>query len=295
MNDEILGTASYRCDKCGASYRLNHDDFDFKVESTSDRQKGVILHQYVSEFDDICDECYNRINMTFRVWEYPKGIINYTKNDSNGAKILKSHFEFTATAPPAHDSGQLLKSLFALRFDKFAEFFLDNWIALFKKEPWLTVIGSIFVVLTLLSISVLIGYNYEKDRLSIYPDRQNYTQQYNLLDETRQDLDRLELFIASKKTEIEKTKALLARLEQSESELSPIVSAHQSSVQNMLLEERKKLEQRVWGERVFSIMLGIFIALFATIIWHSIARYKRRKYTHHAATQEKVRLRSHQM
>lgn len=93
----ITGKASFTCKKCGTVYSLKGDDFDFNAESGSERGMGNET-QYISEHEFECAVCKQKITLTFEVWEYPVGVINYTTHTASGASKVKSEFHFVQSS-----------------------------------------------------------------------------------------------------------------------------------------------------------------------------------------------------
>ena len=96
-----------------------------------------------------------------------------------------------------------------------------------------------------------------------------------LLKSTEKNLNDLSEFISSKKGEIEATKNLIQELEKKRSELEPIVTANQETVDAIFLQQRKDFEKSIWTERGISFALGILASLIASIIWHFVGRFKK--------------------
>jgi len=96
----ITGKASFICKKCGTVYSLKGDDFDFNAESGSERGMGNEI-QYISEHEIECAVCDQKIMLTFEVWEYPVGVINYTTHTASGASKVKSEFHFVHSSDAA--------------------------------------------------------------------------------------------------------------------------------------------------------------------------------------------------
>lgn len=278
MSDGITGKATYKCNNCGAKHYLHDEDFYFETESGSERGMGDEV-QYSYEREEECHNCGSDIQLKFEVWEYPVGIINMTNEDASGAELLESDFDIY-NAPPQEEHEEtvkLVKSLVLFRFDAFAEAFVDFWVKSYKKSPQPTaVISFVGMVLGILGLALSI-YSSEKARTERLDKPQSYSEQFDLLKNTEKNLNDLSVFISSKKNEIEVTKSLIQELETKKLELEPIVTANQKVVDAIFLHQRKEFEKTVWTERGISFGFGILASLFATIIWHFVGRFKKRK------------------
>lgn len=277
MSNRIIGKASYECSVCGAVHYLNSDDLYFDEESGSTREMGAEI-QHVAEFDEKCLKCNNQMDGKFEVWEYPIGIINMTDADISGAKIISSDFEIH-NEPQVDEYEKpikLVKSLLQFRFDKFSELFVDFWISSYRKAPKPTTIASVFslsIAVTGLWVSIDKLDNANKKKLD---KTQSYAEQLTLLENTEKNLNDLSDFITAKKSEIETTKILIKGLETKKSELEPIVNANQKTVDAIFLQQRRELEESIWVERGISFGLGILASLLASLIWHFVARFKKK-------------------
>lgn len=277
MSNRIIGKASYECSVCGAVHYLNSDDLYFDEESGSTREMGEEI-QHVAEFDEKCLKCNNRMAGKFEVWEYPIGIINMTNADIYGAKIISSDFEIH-NEPQVDEYEKpikLVKSLLQFRFDKFSELFVDFWISSYRKAPKPTMITSVFslsIAVTGLWVSIDTLDNANKKKLD---KTQSYAEQLTLLENTEKNLNDLSDFITAKKSEIETTKILIKGLETKKSELEPIVNANQKTVDAIFLQQRRELEESILVERGISFGLGILASLLASLIWHFVARFKKK-------------------
>lgn len=277
MSDGITGKASYECLSCGAVHFLHNEDFNFESESGSYREMGQET-QYAAEFNEKCQKCNNDIEIKFEVWEYPVGIINMTDSEISGAKVLDSDFGIYHE-PPEDEYDQpikLVKSLLQFRFDMFSELFVDFWISRYKKAPRPTSIAS--VLLLIIAIAVLYFSITTLDKVSKekLDKRQSYAEQLTLLENTEKNLNYLSDFITAKKSEIETTKILIKGLEEKKSELEPIVNANQKTVDAIFLQQKRELEEGIWAERGISFGLGILASLLASLIWHFVARFKKK-------------------
>lgn len=277
MSDGITGKASYECLSCGAVYFLHNENFNFESESGSYREMGQET-QYAAEFNEKCQKCNNDIEIKFEVWEYPVGIINMTDSEISGAKVLDSDFGIYHE-PPEDEYDQpikLVKSLLQFRFDMFSELFVDFWISRYKKAPRPTSIAS--VLLLIIAIAVLYFSITTLDKVSKekLDKRQSYAEQLTLLENTEKNLNYLSDFITAKKSEIETTKILIKGLEEKKSELEPIVNANQKTVDAIFLQQKRELEEGIWAERGISFGLGILASLLASLIWHFVARFKKK-------------------
>jgi len=267
MGNRIIGKASYECSVCGAVHYLNSDDLYFDEESGSTREMGTEI-QHVAEFDEKCLKCNNQMDGKFEIWEYPIGIINMSDADISGAKIISSEFEIN-NEPQVDEYEKpikLVKSLLQFRFDKFSELFVDFWISSYR-------VFSLSIAVTGLWVSIDKLDNANKKKL----DRtQSYAEQLTLLENTEKNLNDLSDFITAKKSEIETTKILIKGLETKKSELEPIVNANQKTVDAIFLQQRRELEESIWVERGISFGLGILASLLASLIWHFVARFKKK-------------------
>ena len=278
MGDRITGKASYECSSCGAVHFLQGDDLNFDAECGSSREMGEEI-QHVAEFEHKCQKCNNDIEIKFEVWEYPIGIINMTDSNVTGANVVNSDFEIYHE-PPVDEYEQpikLVKSLLQFRFDMFSEIFVDFWISSYRKAPKPTSIASVislFIAIAGLWISITALDNASKQKLE---KTQSYSQQRKLLENTEQNLNDLSDFITAKKGEIEATKIMLKGLETKKSELEPIVNANQKTVDAIFLQQRRELEEGIWAERGISFGLGILASLLASLIWHFVARLKKKE------------------
>lgn len=276
MSDGIIGKAIYKCNRCGAKRSLHDDDFCFEAESGSERAMGEET-QYVCEVDEPCNNCNNAIHLKFEVREYPLGIINMTNENSSGAEVLESHFEIYHAPPHEEheDVVKLVKSLVLLRFDAFAEAFVEFWVKSYKKSPHPTTIASILGVLFFIIVLGFGIYTSEQTRTQKLANFQSYSEQFELLKNTEKNLNDLSAFISSKKNEIEATKSLIQDLETKKSELEPIVIANQNVVDAIFLQQRRDIEETIWVERGISFVLGILASLIATVIWHFVGKSKK--------------------
>lgn len=278
MSDRITGKATYKCIKCGAKHFFQDEDFHFEVESSSERGMGrEIQHSFESDY--VCHRCDNRIHLRFDVWEYPVGVLNTTTEDASGAEILESDFEIYRSPPKdsLDKSANLIKSFLQFRFDAFAESFVDFWVSSYKKSPRPTTIMSIVAVfLGVLGLGLGI-YSSESARKQRLERSQSYSEQFELLKSTEQNLNDLFEFISSKKNEVEATEHLINELEARKSELEPIVTANQEVVDAIFLQQRKEIERTIWTERGISFGLGILASLLATVIWHFVARFRKER------------------
>lgn len=278
MSYQIVGSATYKCTKCGAKHYLHPDDFEFDAQSGSERQMGTET-RHVAEFEEPCHNCDHDIRLEFEVWEYPVGIINYTNEKSEGAEILDSSFEIEHE-PDEDDSVieavKLAKPLLQFRFDKFSEQFVDFWIAQYKKNAKQTAVVSVVsILIAALGLGFAI-YNSEQERKSNQASSQDFKEQYSLLRTTQENLTDLENFILSKKQEISVTEDLLSKLQEQKAEIEPIVTANQEVVDALFSQQRKKLEKDLWLERGVSFSLGILASLIASVIWHFAGRLRKR-------------------
>ena len=258
MSDGIIGKATYKCMKCGAKHYLHNEDFHFEAESSSERGMGEAV-QYTHEIDEECHNCDNHIHISFEVWEYPIGILNMTNEDTSGADILESDFDIYH-APPEEDeletSVKLAKSIIFLRFDAFAETFVDFWVKSYKKSPQPTaIISFIGILCTIVGFGLAI-YSSESARTERIEKTKSYAEQFDLLKNTEQNLNDLSSFIISKRSEIETTKSIIKELETKKSELEPIVTAHQMVVDAIFLHQKKEIEKTIWTERGISFWIG---------------------------------------
>lgn len=278
MSYQIVGSATYKCTKCGAKHYLQRADFKFDAQSGSERQMGAET-QYVVEIEEPCHNCDQDIRLEFEVWEYPAGIINYTNKQSEGAEILDSSFEIEHE--PDEDDGvieavKLAKPLLQFRFDKFSEQFVDFWISRYRKDAKTTTVVSIVSILV---AAVALGfsiYNSEQARKSNQAKPQDFKEQYLLLRTTQENLTDLESFIISKKQEISVTQDLLNKLKEQKEEIEPIVTANQEVVDALFAQQRKEMEKGLWMERSISFALGVLASLIASIIWHFVGRFRKR-------------------
>jgi hypothetical protein len=277
MSDGITGKASYECLSCGVVHFLHNEDFNFESESSSYREMGQET-QYAAEFNEECQKCNNDIEIKFEVWEYPVGIINMTDAEISGAKVLDSDFG-VYHEPPEDEYDQpikLVKSLLQFRFDMFSELFVDFWISSYKKAPRPTSLASVLsliIAIAGLYFSITTLDKVSKEKLD---KRQSYAEQLTLLENTEKNLNDLSDFIIAKKSEIETTKILIKGLEEKKSELEPIVNANQKTVDAIFLQQKRELEEDIWTERGISFGLGILASLLASLIWHFVARFKKK-------------------
>jgi len=98
MSDGIIAEATYVCSSCGHEHYLRKGEIAFEAESSSERGMGEECH-YAAYFDLPCDNCNQDINLTFDVWEYPAGIINYTNHEASGAEVLSADFDIYHRPP----------------------------------------------------------------------------------------------------------------------------------------------------------------------------------------------------
>lgn len=278
MSDGITGEATYQCNSCGAKHYLHDEDFCFEAESGSERGMGEEV-QYSYELEEECHNCGAKIQLKFEVWEYPVGIINMTNEDASGAEVIDSNFDIY-NAPRQEENEEtvkLVKSLVLFRFDAFAEAFVDFWVKSYKKSPQPTALISLVATIGIASYLALSIYSSEKARTERLDKPQSYSEQFDLLKNTEQNLNDLSVFISSKKNEIEVTKNLIMELETKKSELEPIVTANQKVVDAIFLQQRKEFEKTIWTERGISFGFGILASLIATIIWHFVGRFNKGK------------------
>jgi hypothetical protein len=206
-------------------------------------------------------------------------IVDQELIDEVASELESECVEWAPTEKPSDyedTTVNLVKSLVLFRFDAFAEAFVNFWIKSYKKSPQPTAIISILAVLiTAFSLGMSI-YSSEKKRMQGLEKTQSYSEQFELLKSTEQNLNNLSTFISSKKSEIEATKNLILELEKKKSELEPIVNANEKVVDAIFLQQRKEIEKSIWTERLISFGLGLLASLIATIIWHFVGRYKRK-------------------
>ncbi|REH35874.1 hypothetical protein DFR26_2207 [Paraperlucidibaca baekdonensis] len=279
MSDGIDGEAIYKCSNCGAKHFLHADDFEFEVQSSDERQMGAET-QYVAEIHACCHNCKEAIELEFEVWEYPAGIINCTNESANNAEITDSHFSIEHLPNP--DDGvvevaKLIKPLLQFRFDKFSEQFVDFWITQYRKNARTTTISSA-ISLVLASAAIGLGIYTSQEKLGQQlPRAQDFNEQYVLLKTTQQNLNDLEHFISSKKNEMEATQNLLGDLEEQRAAIEPIVQANQELVDAMFAQHRRDNENYVLRERLIGVALGVLASLIASVIWHFIGRFRRKR------------------
>jgi hypothetical protein len=277
MSDGIIGSATYKCLKCGVKHYLHEDDFHFEADFGAEREMGEEV-QHVHEVDEECHNCGNRIQIKFEAWEYPVSILNMTNQVTSGAEILESDFDIYH-APPKEDelegAVKLIKSIIFFRFDAFAEVFVELWVKSYKKSPQPT---AILAFISLLSAVLGLGfaiYSSETARTERLESVQSYSEQFNLLKNTERNLNDLSEFITSKKIEIDVTRNAIRDLEAKKSELEPIITANQEVVDAIFLQQKKAVEKTIWVERWISFGFGLLASLIATIIWHFIGRFKK--------------------
>ena len=77
-----------RCDKCGELFSLDAGEMNFEWEGgvVDDRGMGYEL-EYDSKETCECPKCFNQIDLTLRVWEYPIGTFNYQDIEIEGGEI----------------------------------------------------------------------------------------------------------------------------------------------------------------------------------------------------------------
>jgi sensor c-di-GMP phosphodiesterase-like protein len=159
----------------------------------------------------------------------------------------------------------------------FSELFVDFWISSYKKAPKPTSIASVLSLLIAIAGSYLSIITLDKVSQEKLDKRQSYAEQLTLLDNTEKNLNDLSDFITAKKGEIETTKILLKGLEDKKLELEPIVNANQKTVDAIFLQQKRELEEGVRAERGISFGLGILASLLASLIWHFVARLKKKE------------------
>jgi DNA-directed RNA polymerase subunit RPC12/RpoP len=279
MDGRILGEATYKCSKCGAKHFVHADDFEFEAQSSDERQMGAEI-QHFAEIHALCHNCKEEIELEFEVWEYPAGTINHTNESTVGAEVIDSHFSIESLPDPddgVAEVAKLVKPLLQFRFDKFSEQFVDYWISQYRKNARTTMISSV-ISLVLASAAVGIGIYTSQERLGQQPPRaQEFKEQYVLLRTTQQNLNDLEHFISSKKNEMEATQSLLGDLEAQRAAIEPIVQANQELVNAMFAQQRRDSAKFVLRERLIGVALGVLASLIASVIWHFVGRFRRKR------------------
>lgn len=83
------------CENCKKEYEILGDDIDFewKLESSSERGMGP-ENVYVAQDFKSCPHCGQDIEIDFRLWEYPVGVVNHDDIDCDGGEIVKE-FDFS--------------------------------------------------------------------------------------------------------------------------------------------------------------------------------------------------------
>jgi sensor c-di-GMP phosphodiesterase-like protein len=147
----------------------------------------------------------------------------------------------------------------------------------YKKSPQPTkIISFIGTLVGAASLSWAINFS-EIAREEQLEKPQSYTEQFDLLKNTEQNLNDLSAFIISKINEIKITRNLIQELETKKSELEPIVTANQNAVDAIFLHQKKEIEKTIWTERGISFGLGILASLIATIFWTFIGRFRKER------------------
>lgn len=84
-----------RCEKCEEEFEIDADDLDFEWEHNGICERGMgreteyVSHDYIS-----CPQCGQDIEIDFRLWEYPVGVVNYQVVECDGGEIV-TKFDFS--------------------------------------------------------------------------------------------------------------------------------------------------------------------------------------------------------
>ena len=75
-----------KCDNCGQILVYNSSDFIWDRVNSADRELGE-ENEYEAIIDNVCT-CGQKINITFRCWEYPAGVKDYIEVEEHNGEIV---------------------------------------------------------------------------------------------------------------------------------------------------------------------------------------------------------------
>jgi len=108
---KFSGSVEYVCDSCGASDEIPIEEFTVEPAGGGERQMGMeTLYDVIYEFE--CSDCGAEISLNFQVSEYPVDALNFTLNNSTGAKTKgEPEFEYVREIYCARDLFDLYESI----------------------------------------------------------------------------------------------------------------------------------------------------------------------------------------
>ncbi|MEG3345385.1 restriction endonuclease [Pseudoalteromonas sp. B5MOD-1] len=108
---KFAGNVEYECDVCGDTEEISIEDFSVECIGGDDRGMGLeSLYDVVYEFE--CPECDSTISLNFQVSEYPLEVLNFTLNNSTGARTDGGpEFEYLREIYSARDLFELHESI----------------------------------------------------------------------------------------------------------------------------------------------------------------------------------------
>jgi restriction system protein len=108
---KFSGTVKYTCDGCGGSDEIPVEDFSAECIGGDDRQMGTEnLYDVIYEFE--CPNCTTDISLNFQLSEYPIEVLNFTINNSIGARTEgEPEFEYVREIYTARDLFELHESI----------------------------------------------------------------------------------------------------------------------------------------------------------------------------------------
>lgn len=79
-----------RCEKCEAEFEIDADDLalEWELEGTFKRGMGP-ENEYVAHDSISCPHCKQDIDIDFRLWEYPTGIVDNQAIECEGGEVVK--------------------------------------------------------------------------------------------------------------------------------------------------------------------------------------------------------------
>jgi hypothetical protein len=81
------GIVKYKCSSCGQNGDIPMSNLSFEDVDMHGREMGPETH-HRAQWDFNCPKCDAEIKLSFDVWEYPEGQINYKDCSADGAEIL---------------------------------------------------------------------------------------------------------------------------------------------------------------------------------------------------------------
>lgn len=103
---------------------------------------------------------------------------------------------------------------------------------------------------------------------------QSFQDQMRVLEDTQADLDHLLEFVEQQKAKLREQEAIVARLQEEENQLRPVVDADRKTVEAVLAAEAGRRRERVWLERLITLLLGVAGSLFAQSLYRRWRRWR---------------------